>query len=152
MKAMMSMTPEDFARLQQASEAEGEPEENPGYETEDGFIDWREEPQGEHGAGICVTEMAIDDEKQGLGIGRHLYQKIEAQWPEGTLVYVYALAKGFWEKMGFKPLYRQPDGVDWFDEDYGSIDYWNQLDMELVKRIGGDTPPPIVVTPDELPS
>lgn len=125
-------------------------EENPGYETEDGFIDWRDEPDGEHGPGIWVTEMAVDDEKQGQGIGRHLYQQVEAQWPEGTLVYVYALAKEFWEKMGFEPLYRQPDGVEWYDEDYGSVDYWNQLDMELVKRIGGNTPPPIVVTPEGL--
>jgi GNAT superfamily N-acetyltransferase len=151
MKEMMRLGPEGLRRLAEGS-GDDEPKENPGYETEDGFIDWRDEPMGEHGPGICVTEMAIDDDKQGMGIGRRLYEQVETQWPTGTLVYVHALAQGFWEKMGFKPLYRQPDGVEWYDESYGSIDYWNQIAEEKIKRVGGTTPEPIVVTPEDLPS
>jgi len=112
-------------------------------------VDVDRDYEGPHGRGWWVHWFSIDDDSPP-GSGTIAYKAWETTVPRGTLIYLFSVISGFWPSLGFSPVFAHPPGVEWFDEGYAPVEYWNDVMWTLVKRVVGGEIEPLVVTPSEL--
>jgi hypothetical protein len=105
---------------------------------------------GPHGEGVYIHEFEAYD-PHPPGTGTRAYYEWERELPEGTLVYLdSAISTSFWPNLGFRSVFRTVDEVEHCDPDHAPLWFWNILNYYLVKRVGGEAPEPIVVTPQDF--